>query len=493
MIYLIDFGSAMDILIDFVRDFGNALVNFVAARFGWDKEQVEFLTKILGLISAVSTIVAAVVGILWKILKKKKRVSIGTAKRIAREAVAHAREDMQREVQARDDLIKSLTAAIQALPAALQVSAKAGLPVPSIDEILRLVAAGHTQEAEAAFSYVLENMSRRGVEANKEAATAARHLGSLAFLNDTNKALEAYTRATELDPENPEGWNLLGILLKRVGRLDDALRAFERTLALSGRLADKNREASAYVNLGPVYQSQGDRTRAEESMRKGLKLYDELGYREGMALAYVSLGSLYQGAGDSRAEEMALKGLKLFDELRVKEGVAAGYALLAVIYQMQGDDRAEEMALKGLKLFEELGTKPGIAASYTCLGGIYSMRGDSRAEETMLKGLRLYEDLNYREALAGGYTMLAMFYKSRGNASRAEDIALKGLKLFEQMGAKDGLAATHGILGEIYQQQGDKMNACMHWTKARDLYVAIGVPGVAKHFEELMRAENCLQ
>jgi tetratricopeptide (TPR) repeat protein len=482
----------MDSLIDLVKDIGNALSNFVATRLGWNKEQVEFLAKIFGLISAVSTVLAAAIGIFWKILRKKP-VSIVTAKRIAREAANHARQDMLRELQVRDDLIESLTAAIQALPAALQVSAKAGLPVPSIDEILRLVAAGHTQEAEAAFSYVLESMSRRGVEANKEAATAARHLGSLAFLNDTNKALEAYIRAAELDPENPRGWNLLGILLKRVGRLDDAARAFERTLALSGRLADKNCEASAYVNLGLVYQSQGDLARAEETILKGLKLYEELGYREGMALAYVSLGLMYQRAGDRRAEEMVLKGLKLFEELRLNEGMAAGYAGLAVIYQMQGDRRAEETALKGLKLFEQLGTKPGIAASYTCLGGIYSMRGDPRAEETILKGIRLYEELRYKEGMAGGYIMLAMLYKTRGDVSRAEETALKGLKLFEELGTNDGIAATHGILGEIYQQQGDKMNACMHWSKARDFYAVIGIPGMVEHFEELMRAANCFQ
>jgi len=70
--------------------------------------------------------------------------------------------------------------------------------------------------------------------ANKEAAETARHRGALAFLHDTHKALAAYRRATELDPENAKVWNGLGHLLVRTGALDKAAAAY-RTVASLGQ------------------------------------------------------------------------------------------------------------------------------------------------------------------------------------------------------------------------------------------------------------------
>jgi tetratricopeptide (TPR) repeat protein len=61
---------------------------------------------------------------------------------------------------------------------------------------------GETKEAAVIFQAIAE----RKEEDVKKAAAAYRHLGALSFLDDTQKALAAYRRATELEPDNAVGW-----------------------------------------------------------------------------------------------------------------------------------------------------------------------------------------------------------------------------------------------------------------------------------------------
>lgn len=69
--------------------------------------------------------------------------------------------------------------------------------------------------------------------------SVARHLGALAFLHDTVKALAAYRRAVALDPHNPDSWNQLGHLLLRVGELDETSVMYRKALTRSRTMGAK--------------------------------------------------------------------------------------------------------------------------------------------------------------------------------------------------------------------------------------------------------------
>ena len=162
---------------------------------------------------------------------------------------------------------KQLTKAFEDLVA----RAKAGEEPDRITEALKEADAGNTASAEAIFEHVLER--KKGEAASKEAAAAARHIGALAYLHDTQKALSAYTEAVELDPEDPDGWNMLGHLRDRVGDLDGAIAAYGRVLALGDKAKDKGVVAAALGNLGTVYETRGELDKAEEYHLKALALH----------------------------------------------------------------------------------------------------------------------------------------------------------------------------------------------------------------------------
>jgi tetratricopeptide (TPR) repeat protein len=81
-------------------------------------------------------------------------------------------------------------------------------PPPGIDDALRLIdEKGDSAAAEDIFREIAERKKKEGGAAHREAARALRHLGALAFLHDSEKALAAYAEAVQLDPGDADGWN----------------------------------------------------------------------------------------------------------------------------------------------------------------------------------------------------------------------------------------------------------------------------------------------
>jgi len=225
---------------------------------------------------------------------------------------------------------------------------------PGIEKALEFLKQGRTQAAEAIFLEVEERKAAEGKAANKEAAEAARHRGALAFLHDTEKALQAYRRAVELDPENPIGWNRLGGLLQRKGELREAESAYRKVAELGESSGNRTVLAIAYGNLGNVYRIRGELDEAEAMHQKALAISETLGHKGYTASIYANLAIVYEIRGElDEAEAMYQKALAISEALGSKEGMAITYANQGIVYQLRGElDAAEAMHQKALALHD---------------------------------------------------------------------------------------------------------------------------------------------
>ena len=100
------------------------------------------------------------------------------------------------------------------------------------EAVRQLIEDGKTDEARALLQRLAGADAKAGAQANARAAERYRQIGALAFLDDTKAAMDAYSKAVELDPDYPHGWNELGRLQHRSGKLQAAIRSYERALAL---------------------------------------------------------------------------------------------------------------------------------------------------------------------------------------------------------------------------------------------------------------------
>ena len=339
-----------------------------------------------------------------------------------------------------------------------------------------------------------EAQALQGQAALRTSAQYWRHIGALAFLHDTQKALVAYQKAVTLDPLEPAGWRHLGELQFRLGNLHEAEQMQRKALKLSEELGSKYGMAVAFCNLGNICQTHGDLSEAEQMHRNALLLQEDLGDKDGMAASYGNLGNIYQTQGDlDQAEEVQRKALILFEELGSKQGMASSYGNLGIMRAARGHlDQAEEMQCKALKLNEELGNKDGMAAAQGNLGITYESRGNlDDAEDMQRRTFALYEELGNKVGMARAYVNLGNIYLARGDLDKAEEMQRKALKFNEELGRKEGMVYAQFNLGVIYNKRNDKAAMCKCWRKACDLYREMQLPDKVAEVEKLLKLNEC--
>lgn len=158
----------------------------------------------------------------------------------------------------------------------------------------------------------------------------------------------------------------------------------------------KAQQADACFDRALAHYKRGELDQAEQLYRKSLAINERLGRQEGIASAYGNLGVIYQDREDlDKAEQMYRKALEIDEQLGGPEGMANAYGNLGIIYGMQGKlDEAEQMHRKALAAFQRFGGQEGMANQYGNLGGIYQTRGDiEKTRELWTKARDLYQKI----------------------------------------------------------------------------------------------------
>jgi len=114
-------------------------------------------------------------------------------------------------------------------------------------------------------------------------------------------AQDRLVRATQANPEDIDGWNLLAEAQRRAGRPGASARTLERAVSV-----DPTSHVMRYL-MGEAYRENGDPVRAEAAYRQALQL------APGMALAWFGLGSVLIRTGTSDDLESITRALQRLD------------------------------------------------------------------------------------------------------------------------------------------------------------------------------------
>ena len=208
--------------------------------------------------------------------------------------------------------------------------------------------------------------------------------GRIAYVRKNYREAEAcWRRALALDADHPEAWNNLGVLYRRGGRSEAAMRAFSRAEVLAPDRADipynignlhksagrfeealgayersielDARYTPAYNNLGTLYESRGEEERAGEVFRRGLSADTGSPYlRFNMGLMHQRHGRWEEARGEFDA---ALKG---------HPGWGPGLNGLGIALRELGRDEQAAAVFRGL-----LDIDPRNAGALNNLGAVY--------------------------------------------------------------------------------------------------------------------------
>ncbi len=200
-------------------------------------------------------------------------------------------------------------------------------PNRTMAEALACHGAGRLREAGEIYREILAR--------HPQDADALHLLGVIAFQGgDNDQALALISKAVNIRPGTPVFLDNLGLVLARLGRLEDAEQAHRKALALDDGLA------CAHNNLGAVLRAAGDMSGAEAAHRRALELdpgnvgaHNNLGnvlavsgrageaeenYRQALTLnpdfpmALSNLGSVLRGRGNlDEAEALCRRAVDL--------------------------------------------------------------------------------------------------------------------------------------------------------------------------------------
>jgi tetratricopeptide (TPR) repeat protein len=174
--------------------------------------------------------------------------------------------------------------------------------------------------------------------------------------------------------------NILGRVLRAVGRYPEARDAHERALELFRGLGNRQGEAIALNCLGYVAELTGDFAAASEAHTRALEIFRAIGFRFAEAYANVELARMRLALGEKLAarDELAF-ALEIFREVgnRFNEAWALNY--YAATFVDEDRPRAFELYRQALAMNRELSKQDDEAVSLEGLAECHLADGAAEA------------------------------------------------------------------------------------------------------------------
>lgn len=292
-----------------------------------------------------------------------------------------------------------------------------------------------------------------------------------------------------------------------LGNNDTAFVLFTEVVTISDKILknEKNKVkiiqakkllASAYGNIGVIFNNKGDYTNALDYYFRSLKINEELNNRSGEAINLGNIGILYKEQHlASKAMQYYSRALKIFEEIGHKQGQAVNLGNIGLSLKEQGDSlvdrgnkrlaladkypKALDFYFKALKINEEIGNKLGQAANLGNIGGLYhSLSNDTKALEFFLRSLAINNEIGNKRNQALDMGSIGVVYFRAKKYSLAEKYFLDSYEMAKQSGSLYEVKQAHQNLFKLYESTARPALALKHY----DLFIEIS--------DSLIKEEN---
>jgi tetratricopeptide (TPR) repeat protein len=263
--------------------------------------------------------------------------------------------------------------------------------------------------------------------------------------------------------------------LRDTGRLDDALQAAERGVAIVRELGREREVAAGLGQTAQILMDQGRHQEANERYEEALQAARCAGDK---ALE----GSLLQNQGIlvcnlrhyERATGLHKRALKLFQEMNDEGSVMRTCNLLGVVEQGQGRlSEARAWFERSRQMAERRGEPTYLGQAAQNIGIICQLEGEAaqargdkatarqRFEEaaaSVQESLRIQEELGNQPDAALAHDTLARIYLRRSDLDEAEEHAHHAREIWEGLGLKE-VDGVYAVLTQIAQARGNDAQA----------------------------------
>jgi tetratricopeptide (TPR) repeat protein len=314
-----------------------------------------------------------------------------------------------------------------------------------------------------------QQVSRHAVTLSDNLPTQQKYLveaNHAVIMNDTAKAIAAYEKLTQGNPDDVDAQLKLAVLYEQVSNFDEARKRLARV-----RSAD-SKNVDALLASGKVEVEAGNPQAALEFLNSAYSLATQFGNDEAKASVEQQMGLAYWNL--NKLDE-ALKNftgaLEIRKKLGLEKGVAGSLNNIARVQNKLGNSEEALATYKeSLSLYQRIGDKSGTALVLMNMGSYY--HGHAKYEEALKSttdALTLYRDLGDEAHQAMCLNNLGSIRSYMDNFQDALTSYQQAYQIREKLKLTDDMAQSLQNLAEVNVDLGQYDTAVTQYLKALEI------------------------
>lgn len=339
------------------------------------------------------------------------------------------------------------------------------------------------QEDALYFDAIRATVSRRYADAVKNYEELARlktdpqrlvDLGRAYVKNDeTQKAVDAFTKAAALDDAYAAASLSLGTLQARAKNLAGATSAFDRAEKLYARANNREGEAEVHYQRGRLLVELGRKAEA------GRELEQALGIARSTDNVYQQIQALLQLAyvpeDFEQAKAHANDAIALAQSNGMQNLAARGYIDLGTQYLARSNyEEAERLLRRGLDFARDYKVRRLQNIALVNLASLLETQGRfEEAAKFAAEARDYYTQNGFRREATQAAMILARVKSKQGDYAAALDELDKQIKVTETTGDRRLLGLLYREWGSVLARKGDYAEAVPHFREAIDIAKAL--------------------
>jgi tetratricopeptide (TPR) repeat protein len=208
-------------------------------------------------------------------------------------------------------------------------------------------------------------------------------------------------------------YNKIGQVLNNMGKLDDALLYYNRSLSLARELGDTYMQASVLNNIAYIFDLKGEPNKAIGYYEESLSLQTN---EKDKATTYNNIAVIYYNKGDyQKAVEYYQKAIEIDEKYGNYHGVSQDKLNLGETYRKMKDyENAEKYLSEGLEGVKKVGDKYWEATGWMSSGQLFEDKGDKKtALGCYILAYKLYKSIGAEKDAKDALNKIEGLYKSK--------------------------------------------------------------------------------
>ena len=271
--------------------------------------------------------------------------------------------------------------------------------------------------------------------------------------------------------EHSEILNILGNANFYWGRLEEALKFYNKSLHLARKCQDRKRIAIAFKNIGQVFLEQGKKWDAERYFRSALECAQEISDLFLMGKIYNNLGVLFTPDDIERAKENFMNSLNIKRQIGDDDGVAVILNNMGNLYVRDGElDKALSMFNEALRIWVQMEAPTALVITYLNIGGIYYLKKNfERSFYNTFKAKEIAKEIQYVNGEISAIIHLAQLLIEEGKPQAVHELIEEVEKL-----------------NQIYQSEDYRINIAL--LRSHIAYEEEDLEESARYFEKIIES-----